>query len=274
MRIENLKKDRSTFGTAYGADRIAIRSPTNQRLGDHKFWDPRNSVWYLNEEENGSEKRVAIFIDNSYAFIESRRMGFRLDHRRLVNFLASRAFECFDLQCATLYCIIDPTASQQKLSQTKRIYRLFSTFPKFEVQVFDLKIKRNGEMPDLKYEKGVDVALTADLLMGAYQGLFDVAIVVAGDETYIPAVDCAQKMGRLVFLATFDDNTSIELQEIADATVSLTKTAEQICQLVDMQSPRPKINGNEYENQHNGISVGGNGQRYKLRYADQITMEG
>jgi len=52
--------------------------------------------------------------------------------------------------------------------------------------------------------KGVDIALTIDMLRGAYMDLYDVAVLVTGDGDYIPVVREVQRVGKAVYLIGFD----------------------------------------------------------------------
>lgn len=51
--------------------------------------------------------------------------------------------------------------------------------------------------------KGVDIALSKDLLSHAYLDNYDVAILVAGDGDYIPLVDEVKRRGKVVYGSFF-----------------------------------------------------------------------
>jgi hypothetical protein len=57
-----------------------------------------------------------------------------------------------------------------------------------------------------KKSKGVDVALTTDFLWNAFQDNYDVAILVAGDGDYVPMVNAAKRLGKVVYVAFFYDS--------------------------------------------------------------------
>jgi|SRR5579859_776036 len=52
--------------------------------------------------------------------------------------------------------------------------------------------------------KGVDITLTKDVLSHAYQGNFDVALLVAGDGDYVPLVREVKRLGKNVDGMFFD----------------------------------------------------------------------
>jgi uncharacterized LabA/DUF88 family protein len=54
--------------------------------------------------------------------------------------------------------------------------------------------------------KGVDIALTTDLLSNAYRDNYDVAVLCAGDGDYVPLVEEVKRLGKVVYLLFFDGN--------------------------------------------------------------------
>lgn len=53
--------------------------------------------------------------------------------------------------------------------------------------------------------KGVDIALSKDLLVNAFHNSYDVAVLVAGDGDYIPLVEEVKRLGKVVYLVFFKD---------------------------------------------------------------------
>jgi uncharacterized LabA/DUF88 family protein len=51
--------------------------------------------------------------------------------------------------------------------------------------------------------KGVDIALTKDMLSHAYLGNYDVAVLVAGDGDYVPLVEEVKRRGKVVYVVFF-----------------------------------------------------------------------
>jgi uncharacterized LabA/DUF88 family protein len=71
--------------------------------------------------------------------------------------------------------------------------------------------------------KGVDIALTKDMLSHAYLNNYDVALLIAGDGDYVPLVDEVKRLGKRVHLAFFDSTTtSFALKTACDRFCSLT----------------------------------------------------
>ena len=51
--------------------------------------------------------------------------------------------------------------------------------------------------------KGVDIALTKDMLSHAFLGNYDVAVLIAGDGDYVPLVEEVKRLGKVVSLWFF-----------------------------------------------------------------------
>lgn len=51
--------------------------------------------------------------------------------------------------------------------------------------------------------KGVDIALTTDLLSNAYRDNYDAAVLIAGDGDYVPLVEEVKRLGKVVHVWFF-----------------------------------------------------------------------
>jgi uncharacterized LabA/DUF88 family protein len=63
-----------------------------------------------------------------------------------------------------------------------------------------------------KKEKGVDIALTKEMLVNAFNGNFDIAILFAGDEDYVSLVNEVKRYGPIIMGAFFKNGLSPNLQ--------------------------------------------------------------
>jgi uncharacterized LabA/DUF88 family protein len=53
--------------------------------------------------------------------------------------------------------------------------------------------------------KGVDIALTKDMLSHAFRNNYDIAVLVAGDGDYLPVVEEVKRLGKLVYVWFFEN---------------------------------------------------------------------
>lgn len=83
------------------------------------------------------------------------------------------------------------------------------------------------------YEKGVDVKLAVDLVVGAYENLYDVAIVVSSDTDLIPAIQKVRALGKGVEYIGFAHKPSFGMQKHATLSRLLLKD-----ELIPFISPR------------------------------------
>jgi uncharacterized LabA/DUF88 family protein len=90
--------------------------------------------------------------------------------------------------------------------------------PIFEDRLGTLKIshkKRN--------QKGVDTLIAIDLLSKSHQNQFDIAILITGDEDFVPAIDYVKNTGKLVYGIFFENHCSQLLRERFDRYLCLNE---------------------------------------------------
>jgi uncharacterized LabA/DUF88 family protein len=76
---------------------------------------------------------------------------------------------------------------------------------------------------DQKKAKGVDIALTKDMLSHAFRDNYQIAVLVAGDGDYVPLVEEVKRLGKLVYVWFFaDEGLSPRLRLAADLFFDLT----------------------------------------------------
>ena len=73
-----------------------------------------------------------------------------------------------------------------------------------------------------RHSKGVDIALTCDMLSHASNDNYDVAVMIAGDGDYVPLVDEVKRLGKLVHVVFFGSNgLSPKLRRAGDTFLDL-----------------------------------------------------
>jgi uncharacterized LabA/DUF88 family protein len=72
------------------------------------------------------------------------------------------------------------------------------------------------------YEKGVDIQLATDMITHSYKNNYDVAILVAGDNDYVGALQAVKDNGKNVEVALFGkERTSMQLREVSDRVITM-----------------------------------------------------
>ena len=74
------------------------------------------------------------------------------------------------------------------------------------------------------YEKGVDILLATDMITHSYKDNYDVAVMVAGDNDYVAAIQAVKDRGKNVEVALFGkERTSMELRKVSDKILDINK---------------------------------------------------
>lgn len=91
--------------------------------------------------------------------------------------------------------------------------------------------------------KGVDIALTKDMLVNAFYNNYDVAVLVSGDGDYVPVVEELKRMGKIVIVAFYpEQGLNPTLRRAADRFQAIELGGERIFGNVNWQ---PTTNSDE-----------------------------
>jgi len=72
------------------------------------------------------------------------------------------------------------------------------------------------------YEKGVDILLATDMITHSFKNNYDTAILVAGDNDYVGAIQAVKDNGKNVEVALFGkERTSMQLRVVADRVATI-----------------------------------------------------
>ena len=112
----------------------------------------------------------------------------------------------------------DKRGQKLRRGQIKLFNHLSSSKQGFSIQRGYL-MKNDG----VYHEKGVDVKIAVDLLVGAYENLYDTAILVSSDTDLIPAIQKVRQLKKDVEYIGFSYKPSYGLIKNATETRLLTK---------------------------------------------------
>ena len=72
------------------------------------------------------------------------------------------------------------------------------------------------------YEKGVDIQLATDMITHSFKNNYDVAILVAGDNDFVGAIQAVKDNGKNLEVALFGkERTSMQLRNVADRVIPI-----------------------------------------------------
>lgn len=160
--------------------------------------------------------RTILFIDNSNVFHGQLAVGWRIDARKLHDYL-ERDGEVW--QTFFFASVTDPPRYQQT-----HFYRFIKNEMRYEVVLFRLGQKtvhcRNcNSSRRVPVEKGVDVALATRLLTLANNRAFDTAVLVAADRDYLETVRAVKNNGLRVEIVAWRGTISPEMEAESSRSV-------------------------------------------------------
>lgn len=157
--------------------------------------------------EEGIQDRVMIFLDlrnvmASDLVRQRRKQGWEVDLVAMVRSLPGNRRLVGAYAFDTLHRKQDGYLAGLSLARALR-------YQGFRVIV-------STDEPGELEQKEADVMLATTLLVQAFQGSFDVGIVVSGDRDFIPAIEAVQQLGRRVEVAALNGTYVSKLVEVAD----------------------------------------------------------
>ena len=156
------------------------------------------------------KERVFIIIDGSNFYHRLRELELRnllsFDYRKFSEFLAGKE-RSIALKKYYIGAIREEFNNPKSRELMKNQQRLIGSLQKAGFEIgFGHMLKT-----DRYHEKGVDVQMAVDLLVGAYEDLYDTAILVSSDTDLIPALDKAREKGKKIEYVGFSHNPSYAL---------------------------------------------------------------
>ena len=125
---------------------------------------------------------------------------------------------------------LDFSDNEKKYWNQQRFFERIKNTEKVKLILSRLqKRKIKGTNEHYYVVKGDDIHLAVDMVKGAYEGTFDVAILVSGDGDFIPAVEIIQEKGKSVENAYFKQSLSWHLKQECDKSIKLTKEMLDTC---------------------------------------------
>ena len=151
--------------------------------------------------------KVCVFFDgqNFYRSLLRYDESLRVDYDRLAVWITQKiGGEAAVFGGAYYYVGVSAGAPQQVEAFLKGLELRPGYFVKR-----DPRVRRTGRCPscgaEYEYttEKRVDTRLVADLIHYAANGAYDAAVLVSGDDDFVPAVEAVNALGKQVWVATW-----------------------------------------------------------------------
>ncbi len=169
------------------------------------------------------KERVMIFIDGSNLYHNLKRFKIKIKFEDLIKKVETKR-KVVDIFYYT--ALLDKSINEERYKEHKRFLDKIKKIPNFHVVLCNLRkvILEDGSV-DFAI-KGDDVYLATDLIKGAYENLYDVAIIISGDADFIPAINLVRKNGKKVINAFFPKSSSYLLRNCCDGSINLRKALD------------------------------------------------
>jgi len=168
------------------------------------------------------EKRVAVYIDGSNLYHKLKD----LKVQNTINFryfdLCKKLARDREIVSCRYYVGAIRAKENDKKGQSLRANQL-KLFNSLTAQ--GLIIKKGNFLYNGGgfHEKGVDVKLAVDLLVGAYDDIWDTALVISSDSDLNPAIKKVKHLGKEVEYIGFSHNPCYSLQKVSSLSRLLIK---------------------------------------------------
>jgi len=165
----------------------------------------------------GKKEKVAVYIDgnNFYKYLKDEEINFpkgvKFDFNKFIDSIVSNR-ECISKR----YYV----GIARNLDNTEKSKQIVEGQQKFlsEIEKDGFIIKRGRVMYDggRIREKGTDVKIVVDLVIGAVDNLYDSAVLVSSDTDLIPAIKYVKYRKKKFEYVGFAHNHSLGIQKYAD----------------------------------------------------------
>lgn len=169
-------------------------------------------------------RRVMIFIDGGYL-----RKGLKgmfghgnIDFTKLANFLVGLVFRGhIQGELVRVFYYDACVDKAENSSEYEKQEQYFNEIRKCDFH--EVKLGRLIKTSEGSYrQKGVDVLLAIDMITKAYQGQYDIAILLGGDDDLVDVVKAVKDTGKQIYGVYFTESASKRLIDSFDVRRPLT----------------------------------------------------
>jgi len=163
------------------------------------------------------KQKIAVYIDgnNFYNYLKDKESNFfegsKFNYSKFIEFLTG------ERQCVSKRYYVGIARNLDNTDKSKQIVQGQQKFLS-NIENEGFVIKRGRVMYDEGKirEKGTDVKIAVDLVVGAVDNLYDTAVLVSSDTDLIPAIQYIKYKGKKLEYVGFSHNPSLGMQKYAD----------------------------------------------------------
>lgn len=172
--------------------------------------------------DNKGKERVAIYIDGSNLYHKLKDIS--VPNTTYFNYKEFCSWLARDREIISLRYYVGVVRAKEEDKRGQRLrqqqQKLFAHLTK---QGFTIKRGYLMSADGVYHEKGVDVQIAVDMLVGAYENFYDTAILLSSDTDIIPAIRKIKYMGKGIEYIGFSHKPSFGLQKYATISRLLIK---------------------------------------------------
>ncbi len=168
------------------------------------------------------KEKVAIYIDgnNFYKYLKDKEVNFpkgiKFNFTKFVDYLVK------ERKCISKRYYVGIARNMDDSQKSKHIVSGQQKFlSKIENEGFIIKRGRVMYDKGRIREKGTDVKIAVDLIIGAVDNLYDTAVLVSSDTDLIPAIKYIKYKGKKLEYVGFSHSPSLGIQKYADISILL-----------------------------------------------------
>lgn len=172
--------------------------------------------------------RIEIFVDGMNFYIGQGSAGVRMRIESMGREIARQIGG--DLTRLRYYTSPMPGDDPEKQDAQDRFFRALSYAPGVDLILGRHDARTDADGNIYHAEKETDVRLAIDMALGAAKDRYDIAVVVAGDTDYVPAIEAAKAEGKRVVWAHFPHQRGIvRLYSAAGEDLEFTRAFCEAC---------------------------------------------
>jgi len=170
--------------------------------------------------------RTSIFIDGNNFY---HGLKFLYKEKKLIDFNFERfcGFLAKGREIVNIFYYnaqLDKNKNSEKYESQQRFFSNLQKIQKMNIIMCKLlKRKIKGTRNYYYVLKEDDLHMAVDIVEGACDNKFDVAILVSGDGDFVPAVESVRKRGKIVENIYFKNSSSRNLKQHCNLSLELTK---------------------------------------------------
>jgi uncharacterized LabA/DUF88 family protein len=172
-------------------------------------------------------KRVAIFIDGNNFYFGLRKFYGKEKSLKNFNFTKFADFLAKKEKVTDIFYYnaqLDREQNPDKYDSQREFFEKLRKIPNFHLVLCKL-LKRNITGTNKVYYiiKEDDIHMAVDMVENAGEDKFDTAIIVSGDDDFVPAVKAVQRKNKQVENVYFKNSSSRNLQMNCNNSFELTR---------------------------------------------------